>query len=241
MISDEVERMQQCCAEMRTVQPVDTRNVALPIRVEKRWQDARRIEKRWGKGENSWPEVGRDENLRAGKRSCEKNRKELKPEKSWELVAKVQNETEWERLHRTEFRRCEVSLQLLLAILFFIPIVQHSLVLETSATRLMRVLLVNPKQDLLHLTWRLWQMGSTPCAYSRTSSTSSTWRETWRVQFHARYSALEILVCSEDTCMCRFRGGAVSTNTFNHFQSLESELCNWHRFLCATRNLPMNS
>jgi hypothetical protein len=46
MISDEVERMQQCCAEMRTVQPVDTRNVALPIRVEKRWQDARRIEKR---------------------------------------------------------------------------------------------------------------------------------------------------------------------------------------------------
>ena len=32
--------------ETRKVQPVDTRNLALTIRVEKRWQDARRIEKR---------------------------------------------------------------------------------------------------------------------------------------------------------------------------------------------------
>ena len=115
-------------------------------RGEKTWDDLRQVEKScweevgrggtrigWGelrRGEKSWAEVGRDEAPweQLTEKSCEKKWEKLR----WGKV-RTSAKRSWEdaKLHCNSYRQ-NLSLT---------PIVQHSLLLETSVTRLVRILL----------------------------------------------------------------------------------------------------
>ena len=102
-----------------------------------RWDSLRRVEKSWEevkRGELRWEEMKK---MRTAEKGCE-NWEELRSGgHSWKVVRQGEDEFREQRFddvrpHSNSFRQN----------LSFDPIVQHSLLLETSATRLARVLLV---------------------------------------------------------------------------------------------------